>query len=142
VCKCNLLILACCLAPSSVLAQPQAGPGYAEAIPTPAPEASSPAPIPCNTASYDAADGGGAAYPPRPTPWYYWWLAYHGRGQHYAYLPPLPGPYYFRPYSVTQLRMQQKAAIDWGADPRNPYSNRMFQSIYPRKEPRAIISDQ
>ena len=78
----------------------------------------------------------GAAYPPRPTPWYYWWLPYHGRGQHYAYLPPIPGWYYFRPYSLEQLQAQQRAVSGWGGDPRNPYSNREFQHVYLRLEGR------
>jgi hypothetical protein len=130
----NLLILACCLAPSSVRAAWGNGLENAEFIPAPAASSaqmSAPLPgdMPCD-----------AAYTPLPTPWFYWWLSYRGRGQHYAYPPPVPGSYYFRPYSLAQLRAQQQAAQDWGGDPRNPYSNKVFQQIYPKKAARPVSS--
>lgn len=136
-----IVIVVCCLAPWSALAAYGGDtPGYAEAIATPAPAASDiyasmPDYMPCG-------DACGWAYPPRPTPWYYWWQTYHGRGIHYAYLPPVPGWYYFRPYSLGQLRTQQRAVQDWGGDPRNPYSNVEFQSVYPRFENRPIPAHQ
>jgi hypothetical protein len=119
----NVSILLCCLAPSSVLAASGVAPGYAETIPTPMPEGQM-----ATTVSGGEVESG-SAYPPRALPWYYWWLAYHGRGQHYAYLPPLPGSYYLRPYSLSQLEVQQKGVLEWGGDPRNPYSNVEFRRV-------------
>jgi hypothetical protein len=118
----NVLILACWLVPSSVLAAVGNVPEGAEMIPTPAPSFSPQmsAPPACDM----VCDASGT---PPTRPWYYWWDTWHwfdrchDRGQHYAYLPPLPGWYYFRPYSVGQLRAQQEAVMQWGGDPRNPY---------------------
>jgi hypothetical protein len=93
----------------------------AETIGTPAPYQQSSNAAPCDM-------GCEAPGTPPTTPWYYWWSSWHwfdrdhDRGQHYAYLPPLPGWYYFRPYSVSQLRAQQEAVQQWGGDPRNPYA--------------------
>jgi len=47
-----------------------------------------------------------------------------------AYPPPVPGSYYFRPYSVIGLRDNQADALLWGGDPRDPYSNDLFQRVY------------
>jgi hypothetical protein len=86
-------------------------------------------PAPCMQGCPTGGDMGcEAPCTPPTTPWYYWWSSWHwfdrchDRGQHYAYLPPLPGWYYFRPYSVSQLRAQQEAAMQWGGDPHNPYA--------------------
>ncbi|MGC3966114.1 MAG: hypothetical protein QM775_01705 [Pirellulales bacterium] len=40
------------------------------------------------------------------------------------------GYYYFRPYHVMHVFSQQELATRWGGDPRNPYDNTMFQSVY------------
>jgi hypothetical protein len=130
----NILILSCCLLLSLAASARGSAPGYAEVVATPA--ASSPdiySPVSDDSPSGESC---GSQYPPRPTPWYYWWLSYHGRGGHYAYLPPVPGWYYFRPYSLEQQRAQQRAVQVWGGDPRNPYSNVEFQQVYPRVEGR------
>lgn len=82
----------------------------------------------------------GAPGTPPSSAWYYWWDTWHwfdrchDRGQHYAYMPPLPGWYYFRPYSVGQLRAQQEAVMQWGGDPRNPYSTGNLPEI--KQQPR------
>ena len=129
----NVLILAGCLVPSSVLAVQGSAPGYAEVIPTPA--SSSP-----QTAAF--VERCVAPCPPRTAPWYYWWLSYRGRGQHYAYPPPLPGWYYFRPYSVGQLRAQQEMVLEWGGDARDPYSNSVFQQVYPKYKAPPVPADK
>jgi hypothetical protein len=46
------------------------------------------------------------------------------------YYPPLHGYYYFHPYNMDHVPMQQGAAASWGGDLRNPYSNDMFKAIY------------
>jgi hypothetical protein len=46
------------------------------------------------------------------------------------YAPPVPGTYYFRPYSVIGLRDQQADVMLWGGDPRAPYANEVFQRVY------------
>ena len=50
--------------------------------------------------------------------------------QHIPYYPPCHENYYFRPYSVAQLARQQEIVSSWGGDPRNPYSNAIFQRVY------------
>ncbi len=42
---------------------------------------------------------------------------------------PDSGTYYFKPYSVTGLQRQVLIATQWGADPRDPYSNDIFQKL-------------
>ena len=49
---------------------------------------------------------------------------------HYAYYPPMHGYYYFRPYHHSHVPTQQLLVTQWGGDPRNPYSNQVFQAIY------------
>lgn len=131
----KMVMVACCLVLSSSFA---AG-GYPDAEVVPAPAgtyAGSPAAIaPCATSCATPVG--------QPTePWYYWWTTWHwfdrctDRGQHYAYMPPLPGWYYFRPYSVGQLRSQQEAVIGWGGDPRNPYATGTLpQQQIPQPQP-------
>ena len=119
-----ILIGACCLTALNVLAAPGKTAEGAEVIETPAPYQQQPmaAPMSGNMACEPPASS------PPTYPWYYWWSTWHwfdrmnDHGQHYAYLPPLPGWYYFRPYSVAQLRAQQEAVMRWGGDPRNPYA--------------------
>jgi hypothetical protein len=124
----DLVIVACCLTPSSVLAAVGSFPEGAEVVSTPAPYAQASAPM----SGEMACDASGT---PPTTPWYYWWSSWHwfdrghDRGQHYAYLPPLPGWYYFRPYSVGQLRAQQEAVMKWGGDPRNPYATGVLPQL-------------
>ena len=43
---------------------------------------------------------------------------------------PLGGSYYFRPYNYGQIYTQQDAVRLWGEDPKLPYANRMFESLY------------
>jgi len=38
--------------------------------------------------------------------------------------------YYFRPYQYFHVPMQQRQALEWGADPGLPYSNAIFQDVY------------
>jgi hypothetical protein len=40
------------------------------------------------------------------------------------------GYYYFHPYHVAILNMQQERAAGWGRDPRNPYDNRFLDKIH------------
>lgn len=63
-------------------------------------------------------------------PWWSWWKTPCDRVPHNAYPPVVPGSYYFRPYSVIQLRENQADVMLWGGDPRNPYSNELFQRVY------------
>lgn len=122
----TIIIVGGCLIATSVFSAPTMAAEGVETIPTPAPyQQYRPQPTPSTL----PVDMGYESQGSPPTyPWYYWWSSWHwfdrcvDRGQHYAYLPPLPGWYYFRPYSVAQLRAQQEAVIRWGGDPRNPYA--------------------
>jgi hypothetical protein len=40
------------------------------------------------------------------------------------------GSYYFRPYNVCTIPLQQAIAQGWGDDPRMPYASKLFESIY------------
>ncbi len=48
---------------------------------------------------------------------------------HYAYFPQYHGHYYFRPYNYTTVLEQQQWATCAGLDPRNPYSNKVFECV-------------
>lgn len=49
---------------------------------------------------------------------------------HYAYYPKYHGHYYFRPYNYTTVFQQQQWAAAAGLDPRNPYSNKIFECVF------------
>ena len=40
------------------------------------------------------------------------------------------GYYYFRPYHHSHIARHQTLVAGWGGDPRNPYSNAIFQTVY------------
>jgi hypothetical protein len=119
----GILILACAFAASTVWAASPEAPGQAEVVSAPSPESQA-SPQGASAACDTGCDTPGTG-PTRP--WYFWWSSWcwwdrcHDRGQHYAYQPPLPGWYYFRPYSISQLRAQQQVVMQWGGDPRYPY---------------------
>ena len=50
--------------------------------------------------------------------------------QHMPHFGTTHGYYYFRPYHVMHVFSQQELATRWGGDPRNPYDNTMFQTVY------------
>jgi len=50
--------------------------------------------------------------------------------QHTPFFGTTHGYYYFRPYHVMHVFSQQELATRWGADPRNPYDNTIFQRTY------------
>ena len=56
--------------------------------------------------------------------------------QHLRYCSPLQGNYYFRPYDPIHLFRQQAFVMQWGGDPRNPYSNQIFDAIHGPREAR------
>jgi hypothetical protein len=136
----NLVCLICCLAASNVFAGSGFVPEGAEVVPTPAVNSPSPQACPTPTGMQPCE----TPSTPPSAPWYYWWSSWrwfdncHDRGQHYPYLPPLPGWYYFRPYSVGQLRAQQEAVMQWGGDPRNPYAGGISQQQpQPQSQPQS-----
>lgn len=49
---------------------------------------------------------------------------------HYAYYPKYHGHYYFRPYNYNTIFQQQQWAAAAGLDPRNPYSNKIFDCVF------------
>lgn len=53
---------------------------------------------------------------------------------HFLYYPVDHGYYYFRPYNYRHIMEHQEAVMSWGGDPRNPYSNKMFEEIYEELE--------
>jgi hypothetical protein len=62
--------------------------------------------------------------------WLDWWIPPTNMLPHLAYPPAVHGNYYFRPYSVSNLQHQQAQALQWGVDPRQPYSSELFRKVY------------
>ncbi len=113
-------------APAATPANPSSG---ASAVPAPSPvQGACPyqvagAPLP----------GGMIQIVPGPdyaSPWWKWWACARCRLPHLTYPPPVPGTYYFRPYSVIGLRDNQADVLLWGGDPRDPYANDVFDRVY------------
>jgi hypothetical protein len=52
---------------------------------------------------------------------------------HYPY-DAVRGYYYFHPYNHRHICEHQHAVTQWGGDPRNPYANEIFQSVYAEME--------
>ena len=51
--------------------------------------------------------------------------------QHYPYFPPMHGYYYFRPYTATQVPLQQQFIVTHvRGDQRNPYANEVFRRVF------------
>jgi hypothetical protein len=50
--------------------------------------------------------------------------------QHYIYFAEPKFYYYFRPYNWFHIPVQQDDVRAFGGDPRHPYDNRIFQSVY------------
>ncbi len=50
--------------------------------------------------------------------------------QHYAYYPAMHGYYYMHPYHYAQVPQHQAFMARAGVDPRNPYSNDLFRTLY------------
>ena len=50
--------------------------------------------------------------------------------QHYDYYPALHGNYYFIPYNASKVPFQQAFGARFGGDPRVPYANGVFQTVY------------
>jgi hypothetical protein len=50
--------------------------------------------------------------------------------QHYIYFAEPKFYYYFRPYNWFHIPVQQDDVRAFGGDPRHPYDNRVFQSVY------------
>jgi len=53
---------------------------------------------------------------------------------HVAYINPTASYYYFRPYQAFHVREQQNEVISYGADPRQPYANLLFRTLYTELE--------
>ena len=115
----------------------------AEPLPTPTPQEMSYAADepPPGSSRWHALDG--PSYGPNPSgcvrckgPWgrcWDWLFPPCNLVPHVPYPPTCHGWYHFRPYNVCQLPELQEAVHGWGGDPRNPYSNDLFQRVYPRK---------
>ncbi len=50
--------------------------------------------------------------------------------QHYDYYPAMHGYYYFLPYNASNVPRQQAFSARSGGDPRAPYANGVFQTVY------------
>ncbi len=90
----------------------------AEASPETAPVVPATNSDPC-VSTGQACDCENGPLPQRGLPVWYWFHAYRGRQQHYPPASPIPGNYYFKPYSLVQLRAQQEMIRKLGGDPRN-----------------------
>jgi hypothetical protein len=49
---------------------------------------------------------------------------------HFPYIAEPKFYYYFRPYNWFHIPVQQDDVRAFGGDPRHPYDNRIFQSVY------------
>lgn len=65
-----------------------------------------------------------------PYSWKNWWFPPGNMVLHYPYFPAEHGYYYFEPYNVTRLAIQQAFVAHTGGDPRHPYDNRTFDDVY------------
>jgi len=67
--------------------------------------------------------------------WTYWGLIPHhcppgNLHQHIPYIAYPKDYYYFRPYNYFQIPDQQQEVMAYGDDPRDPYTNRVFERVY------------
>ena len=53
-----------------------------------------------------------------------------GMSQHYPYYPAMHGYYYLIPYNYPHVPQHQAFMARMGVDPRNPYSNDVFRTLY------------
>lgn len=58
----------------------------------------------------------------------------NGMPQHFPYLTPGRGYYFFRPYNTTVLADQHAEVAAIGGNPLHPYDNRFFERIYQEVE--------
>ena len=65
-----------------------------------------------------------------PHSWGNWWIPPGNMIPHYHYFSAEHGYYYFQPYNVTRVAMQQAFATRYGGDARHPYSNEVFKRVY------------
>ena len=65
-----------------------------------------------------------------PHSWMNWWYPPGNMLPHYGYFPAEHGYYYFEPYNVTRVAIQQKFIASIGGDPRHPYANEIFDEVY------------
>lgn len=65
-----------------------------------------------------------------PHSWGNWWIPPGNMIPHYHYFSGEHGYYYFKPYNVTRVAMQQAFAASYGGDPRHPYSRDVFDRVY------------
>ena len=65
-----------------------------------------------------------------PHSWGNWWKPPGNMVPHYHYFAAEHGYYYFKPYNVTRVAMQQAFATSYGDDWRHPYSNKVFERVY------------
>jgi len=76
------------------------------------------------------ANCGNGHFGPHGSTWYYWYHSSCDMYQHYPYPPALGGYYYFRPYHIATVPVQQRFVTRWGGDPRDPYANYIFDRVY------------
>ena len=65
-----------------------------------------------------------------PHSWGNWWVPPGTMLPHYHYFSGEHGYYYFAPYNVTRIAMQQSFVKSYGGDPRHPYSHKVFEKVY------------
>lgn len=115
-----------------VMSGPQGGPisygGPAAVYGSPAPHAGctscgpiSPCPTHCGVTRYGF--------------WTYWGLIPHhcppgNLHQHIPYIAYPKDYYYLRPYNYFQIPDHQQEVMNYGDDPRDPYTNRVFERVY------------
>jgi len=66
-----------------------------------------------------------------PHTWGNWWIPPGNMLPHYHYFSGEHGYYYFAPYNVTRVSMQQAFAVSYGGDPRHPYAvDKLMENVY------------
>jgi hypothetical protein len=80
-----------------------------------------------------------------PFSWKNWWFAPGNMLPHYGYFPAEHGYFYFEPYNVTRVQLQQSFVASYGGDVRHPYEDSVFDraiKIYKRRHPEDVDEDE
>jgi hypothetical protein len=83
-----------------------------------------------------------------PHSWKNFWCEPGNMLPHYHYFPADHGYFYFEPYNVTRVAIQQSFAASFGGNPRHPYARDIFAKIerryyerHPEDVPPEVDSD-
>jgi hypothetical protein len=80
-----------------------------------------------------------------PHSWANWWIPPGNMLPHYAYFPAEHGYFYFEPYNVTRVQLQQSFVASYGGDIRHPYEDSVFDrayKVYKQRHPEDVDEDE